>query len=164
MNAVIVLYKKHQQQLDFGAAKTSLLALLSLSICIEFFQSYVSTVLLGPVCPCQLRGLNQACLIFFKLIFGQVSSLSCFIVWLNGVSAGQGNSKILEDGIRILIFGNSQSSLYQVSCVCQPASSREMFFSSFILVLVLLATPFQTSSPTQNDFLVCFPFLSEISL
>lgn len=45
--------------------------------------------------------------LLFKLIFGQVSSLSCFIMWLNDISAGQGNSKILEDGIRILIFGNS---------------------------------------------------------
>lgn len=75
------------------------------------------TVLLGPVCPYQLRGLSQACLIFFffffKLIFEQISSLSCSSVWLNDISAGpKESSKVVEDGIRIPIFGNSLSSLY----------------------------------------------------
>lgn len=42
--------------MNFDAAEVSLLVLLSLVICVEFFQSSVGTVPMGAVCPCQLRG------------------------------------------------------------------------------------------------------------
>lgn len=52
--------------MNFDAAEVSLLVLLSLVICAEFFQSSVCTLLLGAVCPCQLRGPSQN-------LFSQVS-------------------------------------------------------------------------------------------
>lgn len=72
--------------MNFDASNVSLLVLFRSVICIEFSQCYANTVLLGLVCPCQLRDLSQN-LCFLKLVFGHLGSLSCFIVGLSGTSA-----------------------------------------------------------------------------
>lgn len=81
--------------MNFDAAKVSFSVLLSLVICVEVFPSSVSTVLLELVCW-PVKGSQPKSVCFLKLAFGQLTSLSCFIVDLKDASAGH-----KEEGKRV---------------------------------------------------------------
>lgn len=133
--------------MNFDAAEVSLLVLLSVVICVEFFQS--------SVCPCQLRGpiQNQFSQVsFWAAQFPELFSLAgqkgC------GRSAPGPDAAGWDQKCWVLAVIVTLSQL----CVVRWHPQEECF----IFFLVLFAISFWTNAPSENNDLASPPLLLQL--